>query len=83
MGEALKTTDWAEVDDEKLEAHVRGRITPELVEWMRRKGEGIPSPLSAMTDATFGAIVGSTNTLRELHEEFQRLLTEQQDPEAS
>lgn len=72
-----------ELTDEELENHVRARVSPQMVEWLHRKEDEIArlSPLSAVTDAAFGALVGSQNTLKDLVEELQRLLTEATNPE--
>jgi hypothetical protein len=72
-----------EVSDEALEGHLRKRITPEIVEWMRRKEGEVSrlSPLDAKTDAAFGAVIGTQETMRDLLSELERLLTESLDPE--
>lgn len=84
MGGPVKAApDFSEVEDEALEANFRKRITPEIVEWMRRKHDELKglSGLDATSDAAFGAIVGTQRTLANLLEDFERLLSESLDTE--
>lgn len=72
-----------DVSDEALEAHLRTRITPEIVEWMRRKA-GLVSDeqvAQAPTDAAFGSAIGAQKMGQFILKDFERLLSEQQDPE--
>jgi hypothetical protein len=69
-----------DVGTEKLDAHFRKRITPEIVEWMRRR---VPTydPLASTSDSSFGHAVGWNQCRLDLIANLERLLTENQSPE--
>ncbi|WP_139373978.1 hypothetical protein [Enhydrobacter aerosaccus] len=70
------------VSDEKLEAHIRKRITPEMVEFLRRRSLG-PRPEAdrESSSAYFNYALGVRDGKAEMVAHFERLLTEAQDPE--
>ena len=74
--------DMDEVSTEKLEAHVRARITPEFIEYFRRTCDRpAPSPLDAPTDAAFGYLTGASSQRQAIIEWLERLLSEANNPE--
>lgn len=71
----------SEIDDEKLEALVRARVTPELIEWLKRLQNKTADPKTATTSAHFNHLFGSWLGKGVIIDEFQRLLSEAHDPE--
>ena len=71
-----------DIDDERLDAHVRARITPEFVDWVKRK-LGVTSYAIhlAKTSAMVNYILGAKAQQDFLASELTKLLTEAQDPE--
>lgn len=71
----------AEVDEEKLEAHVRARLTPEMVEYVRRLAAKFEVCEGAPTSGEFCYRLGIENGKAVILEAFEGLLTEHLDPE--
>lgn len=72
---------FSDIPDDQLEAHVRQRVTPEMVEYLRRQAEAGESPWGSPSSAQFNHRLGQQHGKRHIHDDFQRLLSEASDPE--
>ena len=70
-----------EIGDDVLERHVRARLTPELVEYVRRLASKFELPEGAPTSAEFGYRQGVREGKAVIREAFEGLLSESLDPE--
>lgn len=74
-----------EIPDEDLEAHVRRRITPEFVEYLRRsttpRAEAFSKAGGSRSSAEFNYRLGAIDGRNAIIETLDRLLSEATDPE--
>lgn len=72
----------SEIDDVALAAHVRARVTPEMVEYIRRMiGKFRPDQAQSVSGSQFNYLLGFNDGKRSAMEAFQQLLNEATNPE--
>lgn len=77
----MPSSDVELLTDDQLEAHVRARVTPEIIEWTRRRLEACAKAQEATTSAGFTYRLGYRECIAEMKKRLETLLTEALDPE--
>lgn len=72
---------FAETPDEDLERRVRGQLTPDILEWLKRQKQAMPTGQRAPSSAEFNFSQGGRAGAESIIRAVTKLLTEANDPE--